>query len=135
MNADTNKSVQVVSCALFDGPKVLLIQRGKHPYKGLWSLPGGRVELGETFIAAVKRELLEETGLLVPAPKFVHSISFDTPRHDLHVFAAHADINNAQAMDDAIDARVININDVSNWPTTPDLEASIQAAIAVLGQG
>lgn len=42
-------------------PKYLLIQRGKEPNKGMWSLPGGRIEVGETTMDAAKRELFEET--------------------------------------------------------------------------
>ena len=42
---------------------LLLIQRGTEPGKGLWSLPGGRVELGETMAEAVVREFQEEVGL------------------------------------------------------------------------
>ena len=44
---------------------VLLVQRASEPLKGQWSLPGGVVELGETLIEAVRRELREETGLEV----------------------------------------------------------------------
>ncbi|PVB63002.1 NUDIX domain-containing protein [Labrenzia sp. 011] len=43
--------------------QVLLIKRGKAPYKDHWSLPGGLVELGETLREAAERELLEETGV------------------------------------------------------------------------
>jgi 8-oxo-dGTP diphosphatase len=42
---------------------ILLIRRGKPPSEGLWSVPGGRVEWGETLAEAVRREVLEETGL------------------------------------------------------------------------
>jgi len=45
--------------------EVLLIRRGQEPLKGEWSLPGGAVELGETLEEAVRREVLEETGLAV----------------------------------------------------------------------
>lgn len=49
-----------------DGRKqVLLIRRAHEPLKGEWSLPGGAVELGETLHAAICREVLEETGLIV----------------------------------------------------------------------
>jgi len=44
---------------------VLLVQRGREPLKGHWSLPGGLVELGESLQTAVIREIEEETGLLV----------------------------------------------------------------------
>jgi 8-oxo-dGTP diphosphatase len=45
--------------------KVLLIRRASEPLKGEWSIPGGLVELGEKLLDAVKREVLEETGLVV----------------------------------------------------------------------
>jgi len=46
------------------GP-ILLVERGGHPLKGYWSLPGGLVETGESLDEAVRREVLEETGLRV----------------------------------------------------------------------
>lgn len=48
-----------------DEGRLLLVQRGHAPAMGRWSIPGGRVEAGETDVAAVAREVLEETGLHV----------------------------------------------------------------------
>lgn len=45
--------------------QALIVRRGHEPRKGEWSLPGGRVELGESLIEAVRREMSEETGLEV----------------------------------------------------------------------
>jgi len=45
--------------------RALLIRRGSEPLRGEWSIPGGRLELGETIAQGVVRELLEETGLEV----------------------------------------------------------------------
>jgi 8-oxo-dGTP diphosphatase len=52
-----------VGALIFDGPRILMAQRGKQPLLGWWSLPGGALETGELLADAVKREVLEETGL------------------------------------------------------------------------
>ncbi len=48
-----------------DRDRVLLVRRGQEPERGRWSLPGGRVEPGETTQDAVVREVFEETGVRV----------------------------------------------------------------------
>jgi len=52
-----------VSVAIRDGANVLLVQEGKQDSLGLWNLPGGRLEFGETLQAGAAREVREETGL------------------------------------------------------------------------
>ncbi len=47
--------------------RLLMVRRGNEPGRGLWSVPGGRVEAGESVAAAVEREVREETGLAVRA--------------------------------------------------------------------
>jgi len=54
-----------VGAVILDGRQVLLIERGQAPLKGEWSLPGGALELGETLEEGIRREVLEETGLMV----------------------------------------------------------------------
>jgi len=54
-----------VSAAIFRNGKVLLVRRARSPAKGFYSLPGGRVEFGETLHAALVREIGEETALEV----------------------------------------------------------------------
>jgi ADP-ribose pyrophosphatase YjhB (NUDIX family) len=54
-----------VSAAIFRDGKVLLVRRARPPGKGLHSLPGGRVEFGETLADALQREVAEETGLTI----------------------------------------------------------------------
>jgi 8-oxo-dGTP diphosphatase len=54
-----------IGALIFKGSRILMVERGGNPLKGYWSLPGGLVEAGETLEAAVKREILEETGLRV----------------------------------------------------------------------
>jgi ADP-ribose pyrophosphatase YjhB (NUDIX family) len=52
-----------VSAAIFRENRVLLVRRARSPAKGFYSLPGGRVEFGESLHAALRREVKEETGL------------------------------------------------------------------------
>ena len=54
-----------VSAAIFRDDRLLLVRRARSPAKGLYSLPGGRVEFGETLHAALHREVDEETGLRI----------------------------------------------------------------------
>jgi 8-oxo-dGTP diphosphatase len=54
-----------VSASIFRDGKVLLVRRARSPGRGLYSLPGGRVEFGETLTEALTREIAEETGLEV----------------------------------------------------------------------
>jgi ADP-ribose pyrophosphatase YjhB (NUDIX family) len=56
--------VGVGGVVIQDG-RALLIRRGTEPLKGEWSIPGGMLEVGETLVEGVERELLEETGLTV----------------------------------------------------------------------
>jgi 8-oxo-dGTP diphosphatase len=60
-----------VGALAVDHGRLLCIRRGHGPGAGLWSLPGGRVEAGETLHEAVVREVMEETGLEVVVDRFV----------------------------------------------------------------
>ena len=52
-----------VGAVVVKSGKALIVKRGHDPRRGEWSLPGGRVELGETLVDATRREIKEETGL------------------------------------------------------------------------
>ncbi len=57
--------ILAVGGVVVDGGRVLLVKRANPPSQGLWAIPGGRVELGESLAQAVEREFFEETGLRV----------------------------------------------------------------------
>jgi len=77
--ADPTGPLRVVPCvgAVIHDPagRLLLIRRGHDPHRGLWSLPGGRIEAGESPEQAVVREVHEETGLEVVPGRLVGHVT------------------------------------------------------------
>ena len=68
----SNPIAAVGAIVLRDG-QILLIMRTKEPGAGKWSIPGGKIELGEKLFEAAKREVLEETGIDVEIHKAVNT--------------------------------------------------------------
>ncbi|WP_405501195.1 NUDIX hydrolase [Streptomyces niveus] len=90
---------------------VLLIERGWDPFEGMWALPGGHVDPGETSLVAAARELAEETGITLPVSALRQVGTFDAPGRDprgRYVTVAYTatlpQAVNASAGDDATDA-------------------------------
>ena len=78
-----------VGAAVFNGSgQVLLVQRGRPPGKGSWGLPGGMLELGETLVEGVRREVREECGVEVEIGDLVATfepiVRDDTGRIEYH---------------------------------------------------
>ena len=63
-----------IGAVVVDQGRVLLVRRGHEPLKGKWSLPGGLLELGESLLEGVVRELREETGLTVEPIELIELI-------------------------------------------------------------
>lgn len=67
--------VGVGAIVINDG-KVLLVERGVAPSKGVWAIPGGGLNLGETIQEGAEREVLEETGIIIKAGSPVYAFDF-----------------------------------------------------------
>jgi len=116
--------------------RVLLVRRAKAPAAGSWSLPGGRIEPGETPEEAVVREIREETGLptRVLAPLGIVEIGSEGMRYAIHEFLlAVVDPNiPARAGDDASEIRWVPIEDLPQVPVTPAVAMVVARAVAAL---
>jgi ADP-ribose pyrophosphatase YjhB (NUDIX family) len=103
----TRPELCVGAVAVADG-QLLLVQRGKAPGSGRWSIPGGRVETGETIRHAVVREVAEETGLRVDCGELLGWAERIGPEHHfviLDFVVTARDGRQPVAGDDAAEAR------------------------------
>jgi len=80
-----NRAISIDALIERDG-NILLIKRGRDPYKGFWAIPGGHVDFDETVEQAVRREVKEETGLTVSKLSLL-GIYSDPGRHPKQVIA------------------------------------------------
>jgi 8-oxo-dGTP diphosphatase len=104
--------------------RLLLIQRGHDPEAGRWSLPGGRVEPGESDTGALVREMLEETGLTVEPGPLVGAVERPGPAGsllDIRDYAATVTGGTLTAGDDAADARWVEPSEMAALPLTTGL--------------
>ena len=113
-----------VGVILFDeSGRVLLIQRGHPPSKGRWSVPGGRVEGGETLKQACQRELLAETGLCARIGDLAETAEYiDAEYHYVILdYLADRPTGELRAGEDAVDARFVPLAEVPAYETTAGL--------------
>jgi 8-oxo-dGTP diphosphatase len=107
-----------------DQGRLLLIKRGHEPGAGLWSLPGGRIEPGETDAQALVREMREETGLAVQAGPLLGSVRRPAPGGnvlDIRDYGATITGGALRAGDDAAEARWVAPGDLAGLPITEGL--------------
>jgi 8-oxo-dGTP diphosphatase len=107
-----------------DRGRLLLIKRGHAPGAGLWSLPGGRIEPGETDAEALVREMREETGLVIEAGPLIGTVrrpATDGAVLDIRDYAATVTGGTLHPGDDAADVRWVAASELESLPLTEGL--------------
>ena len=79
------KTIHVVAAIIYDGNRILATQRGYGPYKDGWEFPGGKIESGESFQEALKREIMEELDTVIEVGEELMIVEYDYPDFRLHM--------------------------------------------------
>lgn len=112
-----------VCVAIWQEDKILLVRRGNAPNEGLWALPGGKINAGETISDAAIRELSEETNLhATPKNIFLikEIIEFEF-HYVLNCISAESPVGHLKAGDDAADAKWVSVSEIQALETVPGL--------------
>ncbi len=122
----TTHVIPCVGAVIRDGAgRLLLIRRGHEPGKGLWSIPGGRIEPGESDESALVREVREETGLAVTAGRLLGTVRRPAGALDtvfaIRDYTAEVAGGTLAAGDDADDAMWASVADLDVLPMTDGL--------------
>ncbi|MGH3321403.1 MAG: NUDIX hydrolase [Streptosporangiaceae bacterium] len=127
--------VPCVGAVVYDQTgRLLLIRRGHPPAEGAWSIPGGRVEPGETGTQAVAREVREETGLEVSTGPLLGRVERDGPGgvvYEIRDYAAEVVGGTPTASDDASDLRWATRDDLTRLPMTAGLVEALDGWAAL----
>lgn len=121
----SQRPIAGVGVAVITEDKLLVVQKRAGPFAGRWALPGGKIELGETRVAAAAREVKEETGLDVAIDDVIwvgEAIGPGSPpewHFTLVDFSAHVTGGELTAGDDAVDARWVTIDELIALPLFP----------------
>ena len=131
----TDDLPNAASVAIVREGKVLLIKRAFAPYQHLWTLPGGRLEPGETIEQCAIREISEEVSLTIrnPRPVMVQNLGQDGSFR-LAVFATRDFSGQVRPSDEVADHKWVDPTALISFRTTSRLDDVLAKAFAVLAQ-
>lgn len=122
-----------VGVVCWKGEQVLLIRRGRAPRLGRWSIPGGKVEYGESLIEAAHRELHEETGISASISELIYVYEIIEPGFHYVLIDYHAEwvAGEAVAADDADEACFLSFEEVMHRVVEDDLKDVLRRSYAL----
>ena len=124
----TNGPVLAVGAVVVNDRKLLMIRRAKDPGKGLWSIPGGRVEKGEYLSQALQREVKEETNLDIEVKELLGILEVPGEPHYVildHVAAVTG--GDARPADDVDAVEWVELDEIDQRECTPRLTETLKA--------
>lgn len=125
--ANAEKAIFVNMCMIRNGEKVLVIDRQKKDWPGV-TFPGGHVEKEESFVAAVIREVFEETGLTVQDPVLCGTKQFQDENDARYVVLFYKASRFSGELKSSQEGEVfwIDRQKLTDYPLAPDMEAMVQ---------
>ena len=123
------------SACIWRGGQVLLIKRGKSPGKGLWSLPGGKIETGEMAETAAVRELFEETQVIAKLVQAMGPYEIRRDQAIIYAITCFAGIyvsGKAVASSDAAEVAWVYPQDLNRFELAPNIARAIADAKQLL---
>ncbi|WP_225735747.1 NUDIX hydrolase [Gulosibacter chungangensis] len=122
--------ISAASAVAIDGQgRLLLVKRGREPQRGRWSLPGGKINPGESFEDAAIREFAEETGLVIEIIRklgITRMPTLDGREYEIHNFYTRVIRGELAAADDAAGARWFPLNELYDLELTTGLLAYLR---------